>query len=143
MAHQVFTPKNSCWIKSCEVRESDCKSPSQGKRIELDGHSVFATQNEIQGWNEEICLSCKNSKDEILTKVMKVEQQKKPERRRRLNTKQPVCTHLPQYDADHAIKGGCQGQTDKEKCLGMVKCRLNSFLLFQNGQRMKDSQIIG
>ena len=85
-ANQVFTTKDNCWIKSCELKEAGCQNSYQGDKLKLDGLSMSAAKNVILGWTETVCLSCTDSSEKTHDKKLNVKQKAKPVRRRELST---------------------------------------------------------
>ena len=40
---------------TCELKASGCKDPYAGLFLSMVGYKINGAQNEIAGWNEEVC----------------------------------------------------------------------------------------
>ena len=52
-------------LETCLIKSKDCIDPYFQSFISINGNKINGKQNIIEGWNENVCLECKDVKGDI------------------------------------------------------------------------------
>ena len=62
-SRQLFqTLISSCEIIQCSLKEKTCSSEYKGSDLKMDGFKIYGTSNKIEGWQDSVCIECRNER---------------------------------------------------------------------------------
>ena len=64
----AWTSGLSSFSYTCELKAAGCTDPYEGFFISMVENKIYGAQNVLEGWKEEVCVKCTDSKGVVIQK---------------------------------------------------------------------------